>query len=264
MASDIGTAKAKDTPKDTTQLDNRESSSSAVKDDFTSTQEGNLMPSQDNSSSTSGRLDPSSSPQQRNNSSTLTRNAYTTSNRDSTSSISVQRTSLPETGDNISQSAANSVNVPVNPDDRPLRAKLNSKVAHRAYEIYEQNGARQGEDLFHWLQAESEMLTRIPEIQQSDSFFSAVVPLHGFSAEDISVAVEPNRALILADKQNSSGESGSDNSDGGPFSSRRSAFFVTDWPEQIDPATATAQIKQGNLVLTVRRSGANSQESKTL
>jgi proteasome lid subunit RPN8/RPN11 len=37
-----------------------------------------------------------------------------------------------------------------------------------------------------------------------------------------------------------------------------------DWPSEVDPATATAQIWQGNLVLTVKRvgAGANSAESK--
>ncbi len=237
MASDTGSAKAKDTSKDTStvQLDECENSSSAVNDNFAPAKKEKSIPTQYNSSSTSIRLDPSPSPQERDNSSPQTRNAYTTTN---------------------------SVNVPVNPDDRRLQAELNSRVAERAYEIYEQSGARHGDDLFHWLTAESEILTRIPEIQQTDSSFSVIAPLHGFSAEDISVTVEPNRAFILADKQHSFGQSDSDNSDSGSFSSRRSAFFVTDWPGQVDPATATAQIKQGNLVLTVKRAGANSQESK--
>jgi HSP20 family molecular chaperone IbpA len=196
MASDIGTAKAKETTKDnSSQRDNRQNTSSPVQ----------------------------------NNSST------------------VQRDTTSESGKGTSFSAANFVNVPVNPEDRRLHHKLNSELADRAYQLYEQNGARHGDDLFHWLQAESELLTRIPGIQQTDTSYFVVTPLGGFSAEEMSVTVEPNRAFILADKKSSHDEDASNNSNDS-FSSRRSAFFVTDWPSEVDPATATAQIRQGRAI----------------
>ena len=110
-------------------------------------------------------------------------------------------------------------------------------------------------NLFHWLQAESEILTRIPEIHQTDSSFSVVAPLDGFNPEEISITVEPNRAIILADKQTSSDGNGSDTS----RSSRESVFFTTDWPDQVEPSTATAQFKEGNLILTVKRANSISQ-----
>jgi HSP20 family molecular chaperone IbpA len=150
---------------------------------------------------------------------------------------------------------SNPISVPVNLEDHRLQSKLNNKLSNRAYELFEQNGANHGDDLFHWLQAESEILTRIPEIRQTDSSFSAIAPLNGFSPEEISVTVEPNRALILADKQNSSEDNGSDVS----RSSRESVFFTTDWPDQVEPSTATAQLKEGNLVLIVKRVNSISQ-----
>jgi HSP20 family molecular chaperone IbpA len=152
----------------------------------------------------------------------------------------------------------NSVPVLVNPEESHLHSKLNSKIASRAYELYEQNGANHGNDLFNWLQAETEILTRIPEIRQTDSSFSVFAPLESFSAEEISVTVEPGRALILADKHHSSDA----NAREGSQSSRESAFFITEWPGQVEPSTATAQLKQGNLVLTVKRVNSTPHSSR--
>lgn len=149
-------------------------------------------------------------------------------------------------------SNSNPISVPINSEDHRLQSKLNHKLSKRAYELFEQNGANHGDDLFHWLQAESEILTRIPEIHQTDSSFSAVAPLDGFNPEEISITVEPNRAIILADKQTSSDGNGSDTS----RSSRESVFFTTDWPDQVEPSTATAQFKEGNLILTVKRANS--------
>ncbi|HEY2120277.1 MAG TPA: DUF2934 domain-containing protein [Candidatus Acidoferrum sp.] len=152
-------------------------------------------------------------------------------------------------------SNSNPISVPVNSEDHRLQSKLNNKLSNRAYELFEQNGANHGDDLFHWLQAESEILTRIPEIRQTDSSFSVVVPLDGFYPEEISVTVESNRALILADKQNSSEGNGPN----AARLSRESVFFTTDWPDQVEPSTATAQFKEGNLILTVKRANSISQ-----
>jgi HSP20 family molecular chaperone IbpA len=152
-------------------------------------------------------------------------------------------------------SNSNPISVPINLEDHRLQSKLNNKLSNRAYELFEQSGANHGDDLFHWLQAESEILTRIPAIRQTDSSFSVVAPLDGFNPEEISITVEPNRALILADKQTSSYGNGSDVS----RSSRESVFFTTNWPDQVEPSTATAQFKEGNLVLTMKRANATSQ-----
>jgi HSP20 family molecular chaperone IbpA len=139
--------------------------------------------------------------------------------------------------------------VPVRADDKEAAKKANERVARRAYEIYQQNGGDHGNDLLHWLQAESEIFNRVVEIQQSDSTYSIVTPISGYTPEEISVAVEQDRALIIANKVKQKAPSSS-----GDAESSESAFFLVEWPEAVEPSTANAQIKQGNLVLTVSRS----------
>ena len=139
--------------------------------------------------------------------------------------------------------------VPVKADDKEATKKANVKVARRAYEIYQQNGGDHGNDLLHWLQAESEIFNRVVEVQQSDSSYSIVTPISGFTPDEVSVAVEQDRALIVANKVNQKAANSNDEAE-----SSESAFFLVEWPEAVDPSTANAQMKQGNLVLTVNRS----------
>jgi HSP20 family molecular chaperone IbpA len=141
---------------------------------------------------------------------------------------------------------------PVKADDKEAANRATEKVARRAYEIYQQNGSGHGNDLLHWLQAESEIFNRIVEVQQSDSTFSIVTPVPGFTPEEISVAVERNRALIVANKINQKPARSAEASE--LEDSSESTFFLVEWPGPVEPATANAQMKQGNLVLTVKRS----------
>ena len=266
MASDTGAAKAKEILKDSSSLgqhDNRENSSTTARDNSSSAQKEAANSARTNASPITTQRDVVTAQTAKTNFSTPATNTYPSQSRDNSTTGSALRNSSTDPGRDVSQISSSSVNVPVNAEDRRLHSNFNNKVANRAYELYEQNGANHGDDLFHWLQAESEMLTRIPEIQQTDSTYSVVTALGDFNAEDVSVTVEPNRALILADKQQSK-EEGSDRSLDGVLPSRHSAFFVTDWPDPVDPSTATAQMKQGNLVLTVKRARAtsNSEELK--
>ena len=101
----------------------------------------------------------------------------------------------------------------------------------------------------HWLQAESEILSKIPEIRETSSSYTVNAPVQGFKPEDIYVGVDANRTLILAEKQESAdGRKGQESG-----FSRESLFLAAEWPMPVDPETASAQIKGGNLILTVKR-----------
>jgi HSP20 family molecular chaperone IbpA len=125
---------------------------------------------------------------------------------------------------------------------------MKHKVARRAYELFERGGRAEGHDMRHWLQAESEILSKIPEIRETPSSYTVNVPVHGFKPEEMYVGVDANRTLILAEKQ----ESG-DGRKGQEGFSRESLFLAAEWPAPVDPATASAQIKSGALILTVKR-----------
>ena len=139
--------------------------------------------------------------------------------------------------------------VEINKGDRQLADRANDAFARRAYALFLAGGAADGQDIANWLQAESEILTRIPEIRESSSWYTVNVPLRAFSAEQIQVSVSEQNAIIAADKtQNADGGTSKDGA-----STQESMFMVANWPNAVDPSTASAYLKDGGLTLTVRR-----------
>jgi len=140
--------------------------------------------------------------------------------------------------------------IAINHENRRVVDSLKQKVARRAYELFERGGRAEGNDMRHWLQAESEILSKIAEIRETSSSYTVNVPVQGFKAAEIYVGVVANRTLVLAETEdNADGRSKSQQ----PGSGRESLFLEADWPAPVDPATASAQIKNGNLILTVKR-----------
>jgi len=126
--------------------------------------------------------------------------------------------------------------------------RVNRRIASRAYGIFERNGGAHGEHLQHWLQAEAQTLQRIPRITESSSWFTISVPLPNFAQDDVSVAVEPHRAIVAAEKASSV-----DGTESSKSSLQDSLFLVADWPSEVDPTTASAYLKNETLVLSVKR-----------
>jgi HSP20 family molecular chaperone IbpA len=139
--------------------------------------------------------------------------------------------------------------VSVNSSKDQLHERAQARIASRAYELYEQEGHNHGDDMSHWLRAESEILTRVPEIHESASWFTINVPLKGFSAEDVQVNIEPHHAVIAAARSESS------QSDTGSVGSavQNATFAVAKWPSEVDPSTASAYLKDGTLTVAVKR-----------
>jgi HSP20 family molecular chaperone IbpA len=142
--------------------------------------------------------------------------------------------------------------IPVNHPPRRAVDSLNEKVSRRAYELCERNGARPGDDWQHWLQAESEILSQIPEVREVSNSYAVNVPVQGFQPDEICITIDANRAIIRADKQQSTGAEGSSDSN----FTQEALFLAASWPYAVDPDSATAQLKNGTLTLTVKRAQA--------
>jgi HSP20 family molecular chaperone IbpA len=139
--------------------------------------------------------------------------------------------------------------VAVNSSKDQLHERAQARIASRAYELYEQEGRNHGDDKSHWLRAEAEILTRVPEIHESASWFTINVPLKGFAAEDVQVNIEPHHAVIAAAKSESTeSETGTAGS-----SVQNATFAVAKWPSEVDPSTASAYLKDGTLTVAVKR-----------
>jgi HSP20 family molecular chaperone IbpA len=141
-----------------------------------------------------------------------------------------------------------SVPVSVKRNDRQLSDRANDAVARRAYSLFLADGAADGKDKEHWLRAESEILTRIPDIREFGPSYAVTVPLPGFNADEIDINVDENAAMIVANRSEGSLDRGN--------IGRESIFLVASWPTAVDPATASANIRNGNLTLTVKRVNA--------
>jgi HSP20 family molecular chaperone IbpA len=135
--------------------------------------------------------------------------------------------------------------VSIHHDPQQLQERLQDNVARRAYKLYLEGGRREGNDFANWLQAESEIFSKVPEIRELSSWFTVSVPVAGFAPDDVHVATDHSRAIVVGDHQHAGSDGGS--------TSRDSLFVIADWPLPVDPATATAYIKNEALILTVKR-----------
>jgi HSP20 family molecular chaperone IbpA len=148
-----------------------------------------------------------------------------------------------------SKSKENLAPIPINKDHHHLSNRANDAIARRAYALFLADGGRDGQDMQHWLRAESEILTRIPEIRESSSWYIVNIPLQGFSPSEIQVSMDEFSAIIAADRTELTGPQ---NASEGTFT-RESWFLVAKWPARVDPSTASAYIKNEDLTLTVKR-----------
>lgn len=125
------------------------------------------------------------------------------------------------------------------------RAKeVYDSIARRAYEFFEGRGRQGGFAFDDWLRAERETLLPTITIENDDHLeVRAEVP--GFTEKEIQVNLEPRR-LIISGKTDQTDER---NSGEATYTSLRSnEFFTTlDLFEEVDPAKATATLKNGFL-----------------
>ena len=139
--------------------------------------------------------------------------------------------------------------IPANSAMHQVHGRIRERIARRAYDLYQQDGNQPGQDMRHWLQAESEILTDVPEIRESGCWYTINVPVRGFAASEVQVSVEAQRAIVAAEKQEVTA------SEPGHASNvlEQAVFARAKWPIAVDPATASAYLINGVLTLTVKR-----------
>lgn len=124
--------------------------------------------------------------------------------------------------------------------------EFRSLISRRAYELFEQLGRIDGDDLSHWLRAEDELCVRL-EVQQSGAWYTVSAPLVGVPADRIKVSVGNDRALISAVK--GANEFSSESQE------YSSTYYEVRWPESVNPETASAYLKDGTLTVVARKAG---------
>jgi HSP20 family protein len=126
--------------------------------------------------------------------------------------------------------------------------EFSQTVARRAYEFFEERGREFGKDLEDWFRAESELTRRTPvEIKEAENQITVRAEVPGFAANEINVSVEPQR-LVISGKTEKATEEKKEQTLLSEFRSNQFCRELT-LPAEVDPAKATAVLKDGVLEL---------------
>jgi HSP20 family molecular chaperone IbpA len=124
--------------------------------------------------------------------------------------------------------------------------QIYDSIAKRAFEIFNNNGRWNGNELSDWLQAESEILHPMHlEIEETDEALNVRAEVPGFTAKELNIQVEGNR-LTIAGKH----ESKEETTKGKMIYSERCAKEILrsiELPLAVDSTKVNAQLMNGIL-----------------
>jgi len=124
---------------------------------------------------------------------------------------------------------------------------LHARISERAHQIFQRNGEH-GRDLANWLQAESQLVSEIQDLTESGAWSTARVSLLNAVPEGITVLVRRDAALVCVEAW----EIADDSPD--TDSLHRIVYLKVRWPNEVDPSTASAYLKDGVVTLSAKHS----------
>jgi len=130
--------------------------------------------------------------------------------------------------------------------------KVREEITKRAYEIFEGKGRECGHDLDHWLQAERELVWAPPmEVEQDDREIKVKISTPGIEAQDLDVELAPQGLVVEAETKKEEQDEA-----GGRTTKTAKLFRSLCFSKEIDPDTASAELKDGVLTLTAKVAAA--------
>jgi len=123
---------------------------------------------------------------------------------------------------------------------------IHDNIARRAFEIFQDEGRIQGNDLNHWFKAEAEVLHPVSvDMFESDDMLTIEAELPGFSATDLKVNLEPERLVIHGKREYMKGE----NKTKKVHEELRTdeVLRIIDLPVEVLPAKGEATLKNGKI-----------------
>ena len=131
--------------------------------------------------------------------------------------------------------------------------QLHDSIAHRAFEIFEDNGRVFGRDLENWLRAQSELLHSVPvNMAETDDALTIQAEVPGFTAKELEIQLEPRQLTISGTRQTSE-----EKRQGKAVYQEQCSnqiLRVIDLPVDIDTAKTTATLKNGMLEVQMPKS----------
>jgi HSP20 family protein len=123
-------------------------------------------------------------------------------------------------------------------------------IAHRAYQIFEGNGRRNGHDVEDWFKAERELLAPVNiELNETDKAIEIKAEVLGFNEKELEIGVEPTQVTITGKH-----ETNKEETKGQTVYAETMAcdlLRVIALPSEVDTAKVTASVKNGVLNITM-------------
>lgn len=123
---------------------------------------------------------------------------------------------------------------------------LYDTISRRAFELFERDGRANGNDLRHWLEAESEFLHPVHiRMEESNREIVLHAEVPGFTASNLEVNVEPRRVIITGKR-----ELKSENKKGQVLYTEECSneiFRTIQLPSEVNSTKVSATIKDGVL-----------------
>jgi HSP20 family protein len=127
---------------------------------------------------------------------------------------------------------------------------ISEAIAHRAYELFERGGRRDGQDLENWYRAESQFLQPVPvEIRETAHSLTVRADIPGFTGTQVELRVGSHRLVISGKNRIFDHRS----RDVRPTEICRSL----DLGAEIEPSRVTATFKDGRLEVTLPKVAAD-------
>jgi len=120
---------------------------------------------------------------------------------------------------------------------------IRNRIATCAYQNFESRGSVHGHDVDDWLQAESQVLKRVPVYAvEAEHLYTITADVSGFDADELEVSVEEFRLFIKGAK--------SDPSDNGDA---QEIYEAIDLGQAIETNTVIAELSSGVLTISMRK-----------
>ena len=127
--------------------------------------------------------------------------------------------------------------------------KMQDRIMHRAYDIFESNGRSLGMDLENWLDAERQLVWKPAiELAEKDDEFHVSAAVPGVDPKNLDIEVAPDYLLVKAEVHHEH-KTGKGTVHTCEYESG-SLFRSVRFPKKIDPGKAKAEFKNGMLYLT--------------
>lgn len=128
---------------------------------------------------------------------------------------------------------------------------ISEKIAHKAYDFFEERGRVWGHDLEDWVKAEFEIGRPIAiELRMTDDSLVLKAEVPGFSERELKLSVEANRVLLSGKRETPVEEPGQI-----LVSELRGREFCREimLPENVDPQSAVASLANSIIVVAMKK-----------